>query len=162
MNFSITETHRHLCKVLIVALACAAATSAFAQTPADALQTGLPGADATAMVAGATGAAMTALPQSGTAETAQGPPLNSTLLAEPIYGPAPLTVDFFASLANPQPSLIYQWDFGDGAVSSLPSGAYMPHVYQRPGTYLCLLTLLTPQGRSTTLATTVVVRPSGN
>jgi PKD repeat protein len=84
-------------------------------------------------------------------------PLNATLLAEPIYGAAPLAVDFFVSRANPQSSLVYQWNFRHGSVSSLPSGAYLPHVYQRPGTYLCSLALMNPQGVSTTVLTTVMV-----
>jgi PKD repeat protein len=96
--------------------------------------------------------------QLGAAETTQ-PPLNATLEGQPEYGTAPLTVDFYVGLTNPQSSLVYQWNFGDGAVSSMKTGAYMPHTYQQSGTYLCSVTLMTPQGRSTTLVTTIIVQP---
>jgi PKD repeat protein len=101
------------------------------------------------------------LPQSSLpeGESANSQPLSATLLGEPVYGTAPLTVDFYVSLTNPQPSIVYQWEFGDGAVSSMPPGAYMLHVYRTPGTYQCSLTLINAQGRSTTLFTTIVVRP---
>jgi PKD repeat protein len=88
----------------------------------------------------------------------QAPPAGA-LLAEPVYGTAPLTVDFTVASANKPGQLVYHWDFGDGAVSSLPAGAYIPHTYRRPGTYLCSLTLMDQQGISTTLITTVTVRP---
>jgi PKD repeat protein len=97
-------------------------------------------------------------PLSGTSDMTQVAP-NATLLAQPIYGTAPLTVDFYVGLANPQGSLVYQWDFGDGSVSSLPASAYMPHVYAQPGTYQCSLTLMTTQGRSTTMLTAIIVLP---
>jgi PKD repeat protein len=96
--------------------------------------------------------------QPGTNDSVKAP-LSAALLAEPTYGTAPLTVDFYVSLANPRSSLLYQWDFGDGAVSSLPASAYIPHVYQRPGTYFCSLTLTNGQKISTTLLTTVTVLP---
>jgi hypothetical protein len=42
-------------------------------------------------------------------------------LAVPIVGNAPLTVDFFIGLANTPGSLLYEWNFGDGAESFLPA-----------------------------------------
>jgi PKD repeat protein len=84
-------------------------------------------------------------------------PLTASLLAEPMSGAAPLTVDFSIILPNPQSPLVYQWDFGDGAVSSLPAGTYVPHVYQRPGTYFCSLTLMNAQETSTIVVTIVTV-----
>jgi hypothetical protein len=81
------------------------------------------------------------------------------LLGQPVYGPAPLTVYFYVTFAGPPPPLSYQWSFGDGSVSSLPPAAFMPHVYSHPGNYICSLTLTSHQGQSTTLFTTVIVRP---
>jgi hypothetical protein len=86
--------------------------------------------------------------------------LSATLLGEPFYGTAPLTVDFYVGLASLQAPLQYQWQFGDGAVSSQPPNAYMQHVYEKPGTYQCSVTLMNAQGRSTTLSTSIVVQPS--
>jgi PKD repeat protein len=87
-------------------------------------------------------------------------PPNATLLGVPVYGTAPLTVDFYVGIANPRGPLVYRWNFGDGVVVSLPAGAYVLHVYWHPGTYLCSLNLATAQGRSTTLLTTIIVRSS--
>ena len=84
--------------------------------------------------------------------------VTATLLGVPVYGTAPLTVDFYVGLASPRGSLIYQWNFGDGAVSLLPAGVYMLHVYTHPGTYSCSLNLTTAHGQSTTLFTTITVR----
>jgi hypothetical protein len=85
--------------------------------------------------------------------------LNVTMLGEPTYGAAPLTVDFLVTMANPPSSLVYQWDFGDGSVSSLPASTVIPHVYEHAGTYLCALVVTASQGRSATVFTTIVVRP---
>jgi PKD repeat protein len=86
-------------------------------------------------------------------------PLNANLLAQPAYGMAPLTVDFSVILVGSPGSLVYQWDFGDGAVSSLPFATYLPHTYQHPGTYWCSLTLTSAGGRATTVFIAVIVRP---
>lgn len=86
--------------------------------------------------------------------------ITATLLGVPVYGTAPLTVDFYVSIANPREPLVYQWNFGDGIVASLPGGVYVLHVYSHPGTYLCSLNLATARGSSTTLLTTIVVRSS--
>ena len=88
----------------------------------------------------------------------QAPP-NASLLAVPVVGTAPLTVDFYVGLANTPDSLVYEWNFGDGAESFLPAEPYMLHVYQNPGTYICELELVTPQGISTTAFTKITVRP---
>jgi PKD repeat protein len=155
MNSSMNRGHRNFSRVLIALLLCVVTTAStifprvtFAQ---DAIESAPPGS-------GGSGVPSSLSPQPEINDTAQAP-LNAILLAQPLYGAAPLTVDFYVSLANPQSSLVYQWEFGDGAVSSLPSGAYIPHVYQRPGTYLCSLTLRNAQGTSTTLLTTVTVLP---
>lgn len=60
--------------------------------------------------------------------------ITATLLAVPVNGRGPLTVDFYVGLANRQGSLVYEWNFGDGAVSVMQAGVYMLHVYQHPGT----------------------------
>jgi PKD repeat protein len=86
--------------------------------------------------------------------------ITATLLAVPVYGRGPLTVDFYVGLANPQGSLVYQWNFGDGAALVTSAGVYMLHVYQHAGTYLCSLNLTSAQGRSTTVFITITVRPS--
>jgi PKD repeat protein len=59
----------------------------------------------------------------------------------------------------PTGSLIYEWNFGDSVESFLPADPYMIHVYQHPGIYTCELELTNAQGQSTTLQTTIVVRP---
>jgi PKD repeat protein len=69
------------------------------------------------------------------------PGTTATLLAVPVNGRGPLTVDFYVGLANRQGSLVYQWNFGDGAVSAMQASVYVLHVYQQPGTYLCTLSL---------------------
>jgi len=84
---------------------------------------------------------------------------NASLIVVPVNGTAPLTVDFAVGVANPQGPMTFQWKFGDGAASAMQSGAYMIHVYQHPGTYLCSLTMTTAQGRSATLFTTIIVKP---
>jgi PKD repeat protein len=162
MNSSVNRRHRHFSKVFIGLLFCvvtAASTVSpklrFAQNAAEAAP---PGSDGRRLAPDGSDVPSSLSPQPETNDTAQAP-LNAILLAEPIYGAAPLTVDFSVSLANPQSVLVYQWEFGDGAVSLLPSGAYTPHVYERPGTYLCSLTLMNTQGISTTLLTSVTVLP---
>jgi PKD repeat protein len=91
------------------------------------------------------GASGTPTPVIGSGNPSRVPP-NGRLLAVPIVGTAPLTVDFHVGLANFPGSLFYEWNFGDGAESHLSAEPYMLHVYQNPGTYMCELELLTPQG----------------
>ena len=86
--------------------------------------------------------------------------LDVNLFGEPDYGSAPLTVDFLVILANPPSSIVYQWNFGDGSVSSLPPSTIIPHVYEHAGTYLCALVVTAPLGRSTTVFTTIDVLPA--
>ena len=87
-------------------------------------------------------------------------PPNPSLLAVPVVGTAPLTVDFYVGLPNTPGSLIYAWNFGDGAASYLPAQPYMLHVYQNPGTYLCELELVTAQGNISTIASAkITVKP---
>jgi PKD repeat protein len=104
------------------------------------------------------GASGTSIPQIGDVNPSQVPP-NASLLAVPAVGTAPLTVDFYVGLANTPGSLLYEWNFGDGAESFLPAEPYMLHVYQNPGAYMCELELVTPQGISTTAFTKITVKP---
>jgi len=85
--------------------------------------------------------------------------ITATLLAVPVYGMGPLTVDFYVGLANPHGSLLYQWNFGDGAVSVMQASVYMLHVYEHPGTYLCSLSMTSAQGLMTTVFTRITVQP---
>jgi PKD repeat protein len=115
----------------------------------------LPSPSGNAMSLGAYGAPS---PPIGASNSSQAPPI-AGLLEVPAYGTAPLTVDFYVGLASPHGPLVYQWNFGDGAVSLMPAGAYMLHVYQHPGTYLCSLNLTAAQGKSTIVFTAITVKP---
>ena len=128
--------------------------------PAQNYATGLasapsPISGASAIISGASG---TSTPPVGIGNPNQAPP-NASLLAVPVVGTAPLTVDFYVGSANTHGSLIYEWNFGDSVESLLPADPYMIHVYQHPGIYTCELELTNAQGQSTTLQTTIVVRP---
>ena len=94
----------------------------------------------------------------GAVNPSQVPP-NASMLAVPVVGNAPLTVDFFIGLANTPGSLLYEWNFGDGTKALLPAEPYMLHVYQNPGTYICELELVTPRGISTTAFAKITVKP---
>jgi hypothetical protein len=84
-----------------------------------------------------------------------------SLLAVPVIGTAPLTVDFHVGLANTPGALFDEWIFGDGAELFLPAQPYMLHVYQHPGTYICELGLINAQGIATTVFATITVKPAG-
>ena len=104
------------------------------------------------------GASGTSNPPIGAVNPSQVLP-NASLLAVPAVGTAPLTVDFYIGLPNTPASLLYEWNFGDGAESFLPAEPYMLHVYQNPGTYTCELELVTPRGISTAAFAKVTVKP---
>jgi PKD repeat protein len=135
----------------------ASGAAAFAQNYGTGMQSAPPSAG-NAIVPGNSGPPLqpSLPPETGNA-IRQG--ISATLLGVPVYGTAPLTVGFIVGIANSTVSPVYHWNFGDGAVSSLPAGVYMLHVYRQPGTYLCSLRLTTAQGRSTTVFTTIVVQP---
>ena|SRR5271170_6607446 len=86
---------------------------------------------------------------------------NASLLAVPVFGTAPLTVDFYVGLANTPGSILDEWIFGDGAEIFLPAQPFMLHVYQNPGTYTCELGLVNAQGMTTTVFATITVKPAG-
>jgi hypothetical protein len=87
-------------------------------------------------------------------------PLTGTMMVSPPYGNAPLRVGFIIVANDPENIgfLTYQWNFGDGTVSSLPPVKFIPHTYKNPGNYVCSLTLKTADGRSKTIFAGVVVR----
>ena len=82
------------------------------------------------------------------------------LLPVPGYGPAPLTVGFMLSSADPETVLqSFIWNFGDGQVSTLPPTA-MFHIYTKPGSYVVTVTATTADGHSaSSLAGVVVTQP---
>jgi PKD repeat protein len=86
---------------------------------------------------------------------------NASLLAVPVVGTAPLTVDFYVGIANTSGSLLDEWIFGDGVELFLPAQPFMLHVYQNPGTYKCELGLVNAQGVTTTVFATITVKPAG-
>jgi PKD repeat protein len=133
--------------------------AAFAQNYGAGLQSAPSvGSAGNAIVPGDSGTTMQTSPPSKSGNAIQ-VGITATLLGVPVYGTAPLMVDFYVGLASPNGSLVYHWNFGDGAVSLLPASVFMIHVYQHPGTYFCSLALTNAQGRSTTLLTTITVKP---
>ena len=97
-------------------------------------------------------------PPIGTSNPSQAVP-NASLLAVPVVGTAPLTVDFYVGLANTPGSILDEWIFGDGAELFLPAQPFMLHVYQHPGTYTCELGLINAQGITTTVFARIIVKP---
>jgi len=106
-------------------------------------------------------------------DTGQPPPIDRVPLAQPItgsllvappFGIAPLRVGFFALASDPENIgfLTYQWNFGDGTVSSLPPELYIFHTYQSPGTYVCTLIVKTIDGRSASFFQGVNVSPGAH
>jgi hypothetical protein len=112
-------------------------------------------------------------PPGGDDSTGQPPPIHrvplsqsitGSMMVSPPYGNAPLRVGFFVLANDPENIgfLTYQWNFGDGTVSSLPPELYIFHSYPNPGTYLCSLVVKTVDGRSRTFFQGVVVKnPAG-
>jgi PKD domain len=88
-------------------------------------------------------------------------PVSGSLMVAPPYGNAPLKVGFFVLASDPENIgfLTYQWNFGDGSVSSLPPELYIFHTYATPGNYLCTLVVKTVDGRSMTMMQGVMVVP---
>jgi hypothetical protein len=88
-------------------------------------------------------------------------PISGTMMVSPPYGNAPLQVGFFVVASDPENIgfLTYQWNFGDGTVSSLPPEMYIFHTYSMPGNYVCTLIVKTVDGRSMTMLQGVVVKP---
>ncbi len=87
-------------------------------------------------------------------------PITGSLLVAPPFGTAPLKVGFFALANDPDNIgfLTYQWNFGDGTVSSLPPELYIFHTYANPGNYVCTLIVKTIDGRQATFFQGVIVK----
>lgn len=83
------------------------------------------------------------------------------LQALPGYGPAPLTVGFALSSADPQTVLqSFIWNFGDGQASTLPPTALF-HTYKNPGSYVVTVTATTSDGHQASAFAGVVVTQPG-
>ena len=78
--------------------------------------------------------------------------LTAGYLASPQAGVAPLGVSFSDETLGVGASWL--WDFGDGATSSLQSPQ---HTYETPGTYNVSLTVVGPEGESSTAESTSIV-----
>lgn len=123
-------------------------------------QEGMDEADDGAMMApaapSATNEALPAVPRVPIRQPASG-----SMMASPPYGNAPLNVGFFVLANDPENMgfLTYQWNFGDGTVSSLPPEMYIFHRYKNPGNYVCTLIAKTPDGRSVTFVQGILVKP---
>jgi PKD repeat protein len=78
----------------------------------------------------------------------------------PGYGPAPLTVGFFASNSDPEGAQfeMFRWNFGDGQVSTLPPIALF-HTYTNPGSYVVTLTATTSEGQQASTFAGIIVTP---
>ncbi len=76
--------------------------------------------------------------------------------ADPMEGPAPLTVNFDASDSNDPDGSIqsYAWDFGDGASSS---GVTTSHTYETADTYEATLTVTDNNGATASASETITV-----
>jgi hypothetical protein len=90
-------------------------------------------------------------------------PITGSMAVSPPYGNAPLKVGFFVLANDPENIgfLTYQWNFGDGTVSSLPPELYIFHTYANPGNYVCSLVVKTVDGRSKTFFQGVIVKATG-
>jgi PKD repeat protein len=76
----------------------------------------------------------------------------------PAQGDAPLPVSFDASASHDVDGavVLHEWDFGDGATSTLPSP---DHTYDTPANYLAQVTVNDDGGASTTNVERVLVEP---
>ncbi len=89
-----------------------------------------------------------------------GAPPSISLQALPGYGVAPLTVAFLVNESDPDQAefVRYEWNFGDGHVSTLPP-LMVYETYINPGSYTVRLTAVTADGRSASALAGVVVAP---
>ncbi len=105
-------------------------------------------------------------PSGAQSESAPTPDLDSaapplvTLHPFPSYGPAPLTVGFIlgTNLDQDDPIVSYQWNFGDGQVSTVPPHVLF-HTYKQPGSYVVTVTISTAAGRVGTALAAVIASP---
>lgn len=69
------------------------------------------------------------------------------ITASPQNGPSPLTVDFAANASGGNQPYKYEWDFGDGASSTLPSPS---HVYSGVSTVIAKVVVTDARGETST------------
>lgn len=118
------------------------------------------------LAAGAGTPALAQQPSSGPSGPTPTPDVESaappmvTLHPFPSYGPAPLTVGFIlgTNLEQDDPIVSYQWNFGDGHVSTVPPHVLF-HTYKRPGSYVVTVTITTADGRVGTGMGAVIAAP---
>ena len=80
---------------------------------------------------------------------------NVTIAADPESGDVPLTVNF-TSTSTGGTINEYQWDFGDGAIST---DANPTHIYEQQGTFDVSLTVSGPGGSQTRTTTVTATEP---
>jgi len=88
-------------------------------------------------------------------------PLSASFSAEPLYGKAPLGVDFDAACSF-DPSgedIVFLWDFGDGVTGS---GVTTRHTYYSPGVYHVVLTVENESGKTATATQSIAVGGGDN
>ena len=86
--------------------------------------------------------------------TVEGSDIEAVLQASVVLGSAPLLVQF-TNLSQP-PTASFDWDFGDGSVSTATAPA---HVFTEPGTYVVTLTATDGDCSATTTLVITVVEP---
>ena len=87
----------------------------------------------------------------------QAPP-NASLLAVPVVRNRAAHCRLLCRISK-YPGSLLRMEFRRWRGMFLPAEPYMLHVYQNPGTYICELELVTPQGISTTAFTKITVKP---
>lgn len=79
--------------------------------------------------------------------------------ANPLSGPAPLSVSFDASTSSDDGTIAtYDWDFGDGATGA---GKTIAHTYNSAGGYSATLTVTDNNGAQNSLSKTISAQSSG-
>lgn len=84
-----------------------------------------------------------------------------SIVVSPNYGVAPLMTGFFVTVydsGEDSRTILYNWDFGDGGVSTSPIQPVF-HTYKNPGSYVARLTVTTADGHTATAFTGIIVRP---
>jgi PKD repeat protein len=72
------------------------------------------------------------------------------VMADQTMGVAPLTVEFTATITGFDSNADYEWHFGDGNTSTLPSAA---HTYEEPGNYTVTLSITDDDNSGTKILT---------
>ncbi len=77
-------------------------------------------------------------------------PLHINAIAPlPIQGCVPQNISFTPSIVSPDSTMTYEWDFGDGTISTLPNPS---HNYTVPGVYAVKLKVRTASGCSDSIS----------